>query len=81
MGRNDVLHSPAAQGWNSSMTEDQIRAVLDSLITEHGGSTFVEDYYAPAEALEHIVGIVSAASGTSLAGMMSYTFQDLRNAF
>lgn len=54
---------------------------MNSLITEHGGSTFVEDYYAPAEALEHIVGIVSAASGTSLAGMMSYTFQDLRNAF
>lgn len=63
------------------MTEDQIRAVLDSLIADHGASTFIEDYYAPTEPLEHIVDIVSAASGTSLTGIMSYTFQDLRNAF
>lgn len=63
------------------MTEQQIRDILDSLIADHGAGTFIEDFYAPAEPLEHIVDLVSAASGTSLQGMMVYTFQDLRNAF
>ncbi len=63
------------------MTEDQIRDYLDSLITEHGGSTICEPHYAPVEPLEFIVDEVSAVSGISASGMMACTFQELRNAY
>ncbi len=63
------------------MTEQQIRDYLDGLISTLGGGTVIEPYYAPLDPIEHVVDLVSAASGVSTSGMMSFTFQDLRNSY
>ena len=68
------------------MTETEIREYLDRVVEEEGGGmqgsgVCLDPYYGPGEPLDHIVSLVSAASGISLSGMMLLTLQDMRNAY